>query len=176
MCNLRTKHMKNLKNCQNYDRLNIEWVFVPNRCLKCGPYGTYVLLGSLKRVLRGRNITESTLKELKVNDEYVQQCNMNSYDVLVLCRSQWDSVFTWLLLWMVDVEFLGSWKNCVLANAAAPNAGHTELASWDELTKCMWCVFLLVFTKKSKFHFLERFWSLSLKVVSHGDFSNVYWR
>ena len=32
--------------------------------------------------------------------------------------------------WMLG--FLGSWKNCVLANAAVPNAGRTELASWDE--------------------------------------------
>ena len=30
-----------------------------------------MLLGSLERVLRGCKITESALKELKVNDEYV---------------------------------------------------------------------------------------------------------
>ena len=144
--------------------------------LEMCPYGTYVLLGSLKHVLRGRKLTKNALKELKVNDEYVQWCNVSGYDVLVLCRSQWDSVCTRLLLWTVDVKFLGSWKNFVLANAAAPNAGGAELASWDELFKCMWCVFLLVFTKKSKFHYLEGIWSLSLKVVSHGDFSNVYWR
>ena len=50
---------------------------------------------------------------------------------------------------MVDVKFLGSWKECILANAMAPNAGHAELAFWDELTRCIWCVFLLVFLKKS---------------------------
>ena len=36
------------------------------------PYGTYVLLGSLKHVLRGRKLTKNALKELKVNDGYVQ--------------------------------------------------------------------------------------------------------
>ena len=80
--------------------------------LEMCPYGTYVLLGSLKHVLRGRNITKSALKELKVDDEYVHECDMNGYDVLVVCRGWWDSVFTWLMLWTVDVKFLGSWKNC----------------------------------------------------------------
>ena len=40
--------------------------------IKMCPYGTYVLLGSLKHVLRGRKLTKNALKELKVNDEYVQ--------------------------------------------------------------------------------------------------------
>ena len=110
-----------------------------------------------KHVPRGCKIMENALKELKVNDEYVQMCDVNSYNVLVLCWSQWDSVCTWLLLWTVDVKFLGSWKECVLANPAAPNAGRAKLASWTELTKCMWCLFLLVFTKRSKIHFVEGF-------------------
>ena len=139
-------------------------------------YGTYVLLGSLKHVLRGRKLTKNALEELKVNDEYVQWCIVSGYDVLVLCWSWWDSVHTRLLLSTVDVKFLGSWKNFVLANTAAPNAGGTELASWDELVGCTWCVFLLIFTKKFKFHCWKGIWSLSMKVVSHGDFSNVYWR
>ena len=66
--------------------------------IKMCPYGTYVLLGSLKHVLRGRKLTKNALKELKVNDEYVQQCTVSGYDVLVLCRSRWVSVCTWLLL------------------------------------------------------------------------------
>ena len=73
-------------------------------------------------------------------------------------------------------SFWGSWKNFVLANTAAPNAGGAELASWDGLSRCMWCVFLLICTKNSKFHCERVIWSLSLEVVSHGDFSNVYWR
>ena len=144
--------------------------------LEMCPYGTYVLLGSLKHVLRGRKLTKNAHKEIKVNDEYVQQCTVNGYDVLVLCRSRWDSVCTPLLLSTVDVKFLGSWKNFVLVNTAVLNAGDTELASWDELTKCIWCVFLLVFTKESEFHCWKGIGSLSLKVVSHGDFSNVIWR
>ena len=116
---------------------------------KICPYGTYVLLGSLKRVLRGQQIMKNALKELEVNDGYVQWCDMNSYDVLVLCPGRWDSVFTRLLLWTVDVKFLGFWKNFVLANAAAPNAEGTQLVAWDELTRCIWCVFLLIFIKKS---------------------------
>ena len=52
------------------------------------PYGTYMLLGSPKHVLRGRKLTKNALKELKVNDEYVQRCNVNGYDVLVLGQSR----------------------------------------------------------------------------------------
>ena len=62
--------------------------------LEMCPYGTYVLLGSLKHVLRGCNTVESALKELKVNDEYVQRCYMNGYDVLVLCQSRWLCLYT----------------------------------------------------------------------------------
>ena len=47
-----------------------------------------MLLGSLKHVLRGRKLMKNALKELKVNDEYVQRCNVSGYDVLVLCRSR----------------------------------------------------------------------------------------
>ena len=144
--------------------------------IKMCPYGAYVLLGSLKLVLRGCKLTKNALRELKVNNEYVQRCTVSSYDVLVLCQSQWDSVCTLLLLWTVDVKFLGSWKNFILANNVAPNAGGAELASWDELIKCTWCVFLLIYTQQSEFHCWKGIWSLSLMVVSHGDFSNVYWR
>ena len=94
-------------------------------------YGTYVLLGSLEHVLRGGNLMKNALKELKVNDEYVQWCTMSGYAVLLLCQSQWDSVCTRLLLLTVDVNFLGSWKNFVLVNTVALNAGGTKLASWD---------------------------------------------
>ena len=62
------------------------------------PYGTYVLLGSLKHVLRGCKLTKNALRELKVNDEYVQRCTVSGYNVLVLCQSRWDSVCTRLLL------------------------------------------------------------------------------
>ena len=47
-----------------------------------------MLLGSLKCVLRGCNVAESALKELKVNDEYVQICDVNGNGVLVLYPSQ----------------------------------------------------------------------------------------
>ena len=107
------KHTKNLKNCQNYDRLNIgiEYLYW-NQCLRMCPYGTYVLLGSLKHVLRGCKITKNALKELKLNDEYVQWCNMNWLTMSLSCVSvEWDSVFRHgyccqRLMW----SFLGSWK------------------------------------------------------------------
>ena len=153
MCEyFKEKHTKNLKNEQNYFRLNIEWVICTELVCRMCPYGTYLLLGSLECVLRGRELTKVALKELKVNYGYVQWCTVSGYDVLVLCRSRWYSVRMRLLLSTVDVKFPGSWKNFVLANTAAPNAGGAELASWDELFECMWCVFLLVFTKSSKFH------------------------
>ena len=134
--------------------------------LEMCPYGAYVLLGSLKHVLRRHKLTKNALKELKVNDEYVQRCAVNAITMSLSCvRVSADSVCKRLLLLTVDVKFLGSWKNFVLANTVAPNAGGTELASWDELFKCMWCIFLLVFTKKSKFHYLEG----SLKFVTEGS-------
>ena len=55
--------------------------------LEMCPYGTNVFLGSLIHVLRGCKLMKNALKELKGNDEYVQQCSMNSYDVLVVCQS-----------------------------------------------------------------------------------------
>ena len=58
---------------------------------------------------------------------------------------------------MVYVKFLESWKECILANAVAPDAGRAKLAAWAELTNCMWCLFLLVFTRISKIHFVEGF-------------------
>ena len=72
MCNFKEKHTKNLKSCQNYGRLNIDIDICTEPSDQVCPYGTYVLLGSLEHVLRGHKIMESALKELKVNDEYVQ--------------------------------------------------------------------------------------------------------
>ena len=133
---------------------------------------------------------KNALKELKVNDGYVQQCNVNGYDVLVLCFGVGEivSVHGYCCEWLMS-SFLGSWKNFVLANTVAPNTGGTELASWDELTKCMWCVFLLVFTKKVRISLFKevlkfvtegslpwRFQQCLLKVVSHGDLNAVvFW-
>ena len=68
-----------------------EYLYQTN--VKMCPYGTYVLLGSLKPVLRGHKLAKNALKELKVNDEYVHNADMNGCNVLVLCQGQWDSVF-----------------------------------------------------------------------------------
>ena len=56
--------MKNLKNCQNYDRLNIEIDICTEPKHKICPYGTYVLLGSLEHVLRGCNELLRSLKSM----------------------------------------------------------------------------------------------------------------
>ena len=56
--------MKNLKCCQNYDRLNIEIDICTKPMLEMCPYGTYVLLGSLECVLRGRNVLLWSLKSM----------------------------------------------------------------------------------------------------------------
>ena len=56
--------MKNLKNCQNYDRLNIEIDICTKPKHKMCPYGTYVLLRSLECVLRGRNVLLRNLKSM----------------------------------------------------------------------------------------------------------------
>ena len=58
------KHTKNLKNDQNYCRLNIEIDICTEPMLEMCPYGTYVLLGSLKHVLKGRNVLLRSLESL----------------------------------------------------------------------------------------------------------------
>ena len=68
-----------------------------------------------------------------------------------------------LLLLTMYVKFLGSWKECILANTAAPNDGRAKLVAWDELTRCIRCVLLLIFSKKSKIHFV-------------GGFDEISWR
>ena len=47
------KHMKNLKYCQNCDRLNIEMSVCTEQMHEIHPYGAYVLLGSLDSVSLG---------------------------------------------------------------------------------------------------------------------------
>ena len=90
------------------------------------PYGTYVLLGSLKCVLRGRKVTKYALKELRVNDEYVHDV-MWTVTMSLSCVGVSKIVSfngeccKWLML-----GFLGSWKNCVLVSAAALNAGGAD--------------------------------------------------
>ena len=44
--------------------LTLNLVYVPNKCLKRCPYGTYVLLWSLECVLRERNVLLRSLKSL----------------------------------------------------------------------------------------------------------------
>ena len=56
--------MKNLKDCQNYGRLNIELGICTKLMLKMCPYGTYMLLGSQKHVLRGHNVLLRSLKSM----------------------------------------------------------------------------------------------------------------
>ena len=59
---------------------------------------------------------------------------------------------------MVSVKFLGSWKECILANAAAPNAGRAKLVQL-ELSWLVACdVSSSLFSqKKSEFHCVESF-------------------
>ena len=56
--------MKNLKYDQNCCRLNIEIAICTKPIDKVCPYGTYLLLRSLERVLRGCNVLLRSLKSL----------------------------------------------------------------------------------------------------------------
>ena len=94
------------------------------------------------------------LKELKVNEEYVHGCDVSGYDVLVLSWSRRDSVCTLLLLSTMYVKFLGSGKECILANIAVPNAGHAKLAAWDELLVASNVSSSLFSQKSPKFSFV----------------------
>ena len=56
--------MKNLKYCQNCDRLNIEMIVCTEQMHDIHPYGTYVLLGSLEFVLREHSVLLGSLKSM----------------------------------------------------------------------------------------------------------------
>ena len=132
------------------------------------PYGTYVLLGSLKHVLRVCNTWwKMLLRSLK---SMVSMYNNAIWMVMMSLSCVGVSEiasFTRLMLWTwLMSSFLGSWKNCVLAECcSAQNPGHAELAACDELTKCMWWVFLLIFTKKVQISLFREI----LKFVSEGS-------
>ena len=126
--------------------------------------------------------------ELKVTNEYVKICEMNCNGILVLCQCQEDSVFTQILLSMVDVKFLGFWKESVFDENDNVWCRTCLSSLGVEMCRLSTCdeSFSFCFTIKSEFHYVGCFegimdggslpWRISivnLKVVSHGDKNTV---